>query len=38
MFAQSLWLSNFDCKYYSLMVRWFKEDETGAAELHDRRT
>jgi len=36
MFVQSLWLSNFGCKYHSLMVRWFKEDKTGAAELHDR--
>jgi hypothetical protein len=36
MFAQSLWLSNFGCKYHSLMVRQFTEDETGAAELHNR--
>jgi hypothetical protein len=35
MFAQSLWLSNFGCKYHSLMVRWCKEDETAAAELKD---
>jgi hypothetical protein len=32
MFAQNSWLSNFGCKYHSLMVRQFKEDETGAAE------